>query len=114
MQLILFTISIICSIIFIPLGVLTGFWRKDYFLTSAISIDQTMNAIMSPLFNLILIKYKGYKFGNPDQTISYVIGRNYLDGTLTKFGSFWRWFLDTIDKEHTLKAVKNQEKAPLN
>ena len=105
---ILFTVSIVCSIIFIPLGVLTGFWKKDYFITVALSIDQTMNVVMSPLFNWILRKKNGFEFGNPDQTISYVIGRNYIDGTLTKFGSFWRLFLDTIEKDHCINAVINE------
>jgi len=106
---ILYLISTVSVLLLEPLGLLFGFWKKDYLVTVAISKDQTANVIMSVFMNLTLIKKWGYKFGNEDQTISYVIGRNYLDNSLTTFGKFWRWFLDTIEKEHTLNAVKQEE-----
>ena len=106
---ILFLVSVVCSIPLAPIGLISGFFKKDYLVNVAISIDQTMNVIMNPILNLIMIKDKNVKFGNPDQTISYVIGRNWIDNNLTNFGRFWRWFLDTIEVNHCLIAVIKEE-----
>ena len=105
----LVVVAFILFIIFAPIGWVVALCfkgRKDYFWRVALSIDQTGGVICSQLFNLLLIK-NGYRFGDPDKTISYVLGRNKLKGTLTDLGKALDWLLDLIDKEHTLKAVKS-------
>jgi hypothetical protein len=86
-------------------------WRnmRLRFFRAAYSIDQFGNVISSELFNDILIKKGGYKFGNPDETISSVMGKNYRDDTLTIPGKVLRWILDTIDENHCLKSIEEDE-----
>lgn len=113
--LILFVLSIVGFCLFSAIGFVVafvesvlGFFDK-FFVPIAISVDQLANAWMGSLFNLVLKKSDGYKFGNIDQTISYVIGRNHLDGTLTKFGTVVYKFLNWIEKDHCEKAVRLEE-----
>lgn len=78
-----------------------------YLRNVAFSLDQTGNVMFSDLWNLILITKDGYKFGNPDETISSVLGRNQLKGTLTQAGKALVWILDKIEKDHSIKAIGN-------
>ena len=78
------------------------------FLT-AVAIDQMGNVLGAPFFNDTFIKKGGYNFGNPDETISSVIGKNYRDNTLTWVGSIFRWLLDTIDTNHSLNSIEEDE-----
>jgi len=41
-----------------------------------LSFDQFLNVLLSPLLNLILPKESTSKFGNEDETISSVLGKN--------------------------------------
>jgi hypothetical protein len=84
-----------------------------YFYQMALSIDQFANVSLQHIFNRIMVQHKRYyhAFGNEDDTVSYVIARNYNRGTLSKFGEFWAWFLNTVDKNHLQKAVKNKIKS---
>jgi len=110
---ILYVISSLGQLMFEMIGVLTGMWTPGYFKNVAISKDQTLNVILAPLFNLIMFKWSAIpkiKFGNPDQTISYVLGRNSLDNNLNAFGRFWVLFLNKIEDNHTNIAVENEEK----
>ena len=63
------------------------------------------NVILAPLFNQIMIKRNGYKFGDEDETISYVLGRNQITETLSKCGNLLANFLDWIDHNHCAKTV---------
>lgn len=80
-----------------------------FFMPVALSLDQLGNVWFAPLFNLVLRKKGGYEFGDPDQTISYVIGRNKLDGTLTAFGRLIYRGLNKIEENHCEIAVKREE-----
>jgi len=76
-----------------PLGMVISLILKfkkfaQYSFDSCIGIDQLGNIMMAPLFNIILIKKEGHKFGCPDETISSVLGKNELTETLTKLGIF--------------------------
>ena len=71
----------------------------------AISIDQKGNVIMSVLFNDILRKSGGHRFGDPDETISMVLGINKRDNTLTWLGSFIAKILNKIEKDHVEKSI---------
>ena len=111
----LFIISITLLILTGPIGFVYGlihsfFTRLSsgigaYFLELAISIDQLGNVIMQHLLNLIWIRKEGYKFGNRDETISSVIGKNLKDGTLSSFGMLFSKILDTIDPNTSLDSI---------
>ena len=71
----------------------------------------------APLFNLVLIKHKriwqfeslllvSYEFGNPDETISSVLGRNKLKNNLTYIGKTLAKILNLIEKDHVEKAIE--------
>lgn len=95
--------------------------RKNYLISSAIAEDQNLNVQLRVLLNTTMLKNKGLtaktKFGDTaDHTMSYVIGRNYLDGYLSNFGKFWYWFLYRVDKPaqkyggHCIVAVNHEER----
>jgi hypothetical protein len=81
---------------------------NKYWKSIALSIDQLGNVICQHLFNLTLIKKDGYKFGDMDQTISYVLGRNWVDGTLTQTGALLSRILNRLDKDHLDKAIEKE------
>jgi hypothetical protein len=58
------------------------------------------------LNDVLLIKNKNtYYFGNKKETISSVIGKNSLTGTLAPLGKALNAFLNFIDKGHTLNSI---------
>lgn len=90
---------------------------SNYFFNLALSIDQLGNVLCAPLFNLVLIKHKriwqfeslllvSYEFGNPDETISSVLGRNKLKNNLTYIGKTLAKILNLIEKDHVEKAIE--------
>lgn len=110
---ILLVLALILAVVLFPIGWVYGLVTlrlslarlSHYFLTIALSIDQMGNVILAPLFNKIMIKRNGYKFGDEDETISYVLGRNQITETLSKFGNLLANFLDWIDENHCSKTV---------
>ena len=109
---ILFLIASIGLLLTGWVGVLFGINRKGYFLILAISIDQTANAMLSPFFDVVMLKdsfsHDIQLFGNIDQTISYVLAVNKYDVNLTWFGSFWALFLEKLDKGHLNDAIESE------
>ncbi|MBQ4822129.1 hypothetical protein [Aquimarina sp. MMG016] len=113
--LLLFLISIILFIITIPIGFVYGFFYRlftgflkglgGYFLEIAVSIDQLGNVIMQHILNLLWIKKEGYKFGNRDETISSVLGKNKVQNTLSGFGKLIVSILDAIDPNHVFDSI---------
>jgi len=77
----------------------------EYYFKQAISLDQHANVKMGGLFNAIL----GKGFGNEDETISSVLGKNERDGTLTKFGKWVVKMLDKLDKGHAKNSIEEDE-----
>jgi hypothetical protein len=112
----LFLISVVLGVVFIPLGLLFSvvFRLKytinngyDYFKVYAIAIDQAGNVFCSDLFNLVLLTSKAkVKFGDPDRTISAVLGYGQYFNTLTTFGTWIVLLLDKIDPYHCYNAMK--------
>lgn len=82
---------------------------NDYFFNIAVSIDQLGNVVCQSLFNDLFITKHGFKFGNPDETISSVLGRNYLTNTLKPLGKFLRWILDGIEENHCVNSIEEDE-----
>lgn len=74
----------------------------------AFAKDQTANVQMKHLFNRwFLSRNSIHHFGNPDETISSVLGRNQLAKTLTLKGWLLVKILDYIDPNHCIKAIGN-------
>ena len=116
-------ISLIVSPIILLSGIIYGFYdgfknqhigigfknADTKFMFMAKSIDKYGNAICSELFNALLItKQSKHHFGDISQTISMVIGYNFLEGTLSKTGKLVNHILNFIDKDHSLKAIKDK------
>ena len=78
--------------------------KSQYQLNIGISIDQLGNVVLGPLMNILLKKKGGHLFGNPDETISFVLGQNKESNTLTWFGRKIANLLNSIDENHVEKA----------
>jgi hypothetical protein len=105
-----FILFIVAYILYLPLSLLNLFFVKNksgYFLSSAINLDKFGNREFRTLLNKTLITKDGYKFGNINETISSVLGKNELTKTLTKPGKVLVWVLDKLDKNHCFKSIDN-------
>lgn len=78
---------------------------KGYFRSTAVNMDKFGNREFRTLWNCTLRKDPGYKFGNPEETISSALGKNERDGTLSKAGKVLSWILNLIDKDHCKKSI---------
>ena len=81
-----YILFLVAYLLFLPLTIFNALnvRKKGYFLDTAINID---------------------RFGNIDETISSVLGKNQRFGHLTKFGKVICKILDTIDKNHCEKSI---------
>lgn len=106
-----FLLFCLAIFLFIPLSfinlfcVIYIFKDLNYFRQSAVNIDKFGNSEFRTLFNLTLIKKEGYKFGNPNETISSTLGKNEKDNTLSSVGKGLVWLLNLIDKDHCKKSI---------
>ena len=102
--------------LFLPLSLLNflavaiKFKDLGYFKSSAVNLDRFGNSEFRTLFNLTLKKKEGYKFGNMEETISSVLGKNQRDNTLSFVGKALVWILDLLDKNHCKKSIKTFDK----
>jgi hypothetical protein len=105
--------AILISIILFPIGFIISIFypnKRKYLYKIAMGIDQLGNVVCGQLFNLILVKKTSiHKFGNEDETISSVIGKNKQSITLTFTGQLLDKLLDIIDKNHSIKAIEEDE-----
>ena len=116
MNLLLFLLAFILVALFTPLGFVATIIKSilkrnkdilnDYLFCLALSLDQFGNVSMAKLFDFILIKRNSInKFGNPDETISSVLGKNQKAATLAYLGRRLVALLDAIEKDHSLKSI---------
>jgi len=108
----LLILAILLSIILFPIGFLFSMFypkRGKYLYKIALGIDQLGNVVCARLFNFFLIDIEGHQFGNEDETISSVLGKNKRTNTLTLFGIALDMFLEKIDKNHNLDAIEEDE-----
>jgi 8-oxo-dGTP diphosphatase len=109
---ILLILALCLSVVVLPVAfafqIVTALFKAvdKYLFKIAKSIDQLGNVVCEHLFNTILIKKNGYKFGNEDVTISHVLGMNEKTNTLSFAGKGLAWLLNTIDKDHNQKAIE--------
>ena len=99
----------VLSVVFYFILTIVNFFlvrSPDYFLDTAATIDRYGNRDLRKLWNSTLIR-KGsqHRFGNIDESISSVLGKNQRDNTLTYTGKFLAWILDKIDKDHCKKSI---------
>lgn len=116
----LFILSIVSFVFIVPFGVVYaliiipfkyGLNRYGkYFQNNAESVDQSANAFMSYLLNDILLKGDYYSFGNKDETISGVLGKNKLKKTLSYSGRRICDVLNWLDDNHVEKSIEEDEK----
>lgn len=114
---ILFCIAFLLLTITAPIGFLYTLLRElvygklkavtFYFMEVAIALDNAGNVIMQHVLNdALLIKNKDtYFFGNKKETISSVIGKNSLTGTLGFLGRALNQFLNFLDKNHSFNSI---------
>lgn len=117
--LILFILSNVLISLIYPIGfvysvVLTLFKSgyktlDDYLFRCALANDQHANTFLAKFFNDTLIKKGGHKFGNPDETISSVLGKNKLMGKLSYLGKCLDFILHLLDNNHSIKSIEEDE-----
>jgi hypothetical protein len=113
----LFLIALLLLVTTTPIGFLYTLIRQfvlakfktlgAFFIESAIALDMAGNVMMQHLLNdCLLVKKKDtYYFGNKKETISSVIGKNNLVGSLSATGRALNAFLNLIDKGHTFDSI---------
>jgi hypothetical protein len=103
----LYIIAYILVAVFAPIGVIYGIIRNprgvaDKLFKMAISLDQFGNVAMEETFNDIL----GKGFGDEDETVSSVLGKNKEAGTLKLTGKLLSFILNKLDKNHVEKSIE--------
>ncbi|WP_407324025.1 hypothetical protein R5O24_02735 [Tenacibaculum maritimum] len=123
LSIVLLIVAILLFAILLPIAVVWGigasFWKRKFkngtkevaqwFYAWALSIDQLGNVVCKELFNDALRKPKGAIFGNPDETISSVLGKNKLTNTLTGTGRALDWVLNKLDPNHSINSIEEDE-----
>jgi 8-oxo-dGTP diphosphatase len=115
--LLLFLTALILKLLFYPIGfcysILLTFFKNGYieldkyFFNCALADDQQANTYLAKLFNDILIIKGGHKFGNVDETISSVLGKNLKLNTLSIIGKGLNSILNLFENDHTIKSIEN-------
>lgn len=116
MGILLTLVAATLSIIFYPIALIYSLFRyskfsyffKHYF-NIALSIDQAGNVVCQYLLNDIMIKKGGSEFGNTDESVSSVIGKNQETNTLTLVGKGLNWILNSLQSNHSVKAIEQDE-----
>lgn len=109
MGLILTAIAYILLLILAPIGLIASLFTRplNYFWRIAISLDQLGNVTCGEPMNLLLITQESIsKFGDPDETISSVLGKNQRDKTLTRAGRVLVNLLDILDPNHAENSIE--------
>jgi len=104
-----YILFLVAYLLFLPLTIFNALnvRKKGYFLDTAINIDRFGNREFRFSLNKYLIKENSpFEFGNIDETISSVLGKNKKFGHLTRLGKVICKILDTIDKNHCEKSIK--------
>ncbi len=97
------SVSILGAALFV-IGLILSPKKSNYLLNVAISYDQLGNVLGGPLFNILLMKPGGRPFGDSDDTISFVLGKNKRINKLTRLGKWIADALNKIDANHVEKA----------
>jgi hypothetical protein len=121
----LFGIAFVLVVTTTPIGFLYALLRQlflgkiktlqIYFIEIALALDNAGNVIMQHLLNdtLLIKNTNTYQFGNKNETISSVIGKNHLTNTLSSLRKSLNAFLNFIDKDHSFNSIIYDVKAYL-
>ena len=117
-------LSLLLSMVLLPLGfiysIVVALYKNKFFAEGlpninnkfkrlSTAVDIYGNVACSELFNHILIKKNtNHLFGHYGETISFVIGMNKVENTLSKTGVVLDKILDFFDKNHSIKAIENE------
>ena len=126
-SLVLFLIASVLSVVLLPLGIIwtvgeiivriftseqkkSAFAKSIWFLTAtlhslALGLDQIGNAVCRDMFNRLLVKENGYKFGKVQETISSVLGKNQMLDTLSLWGWILICILELFERNHCIKSI---------
>jgi len=99
---------ILAYLMFLPLTIFNALnvKKKGYFKDTAINIDRFGNREFRFSLNKYLITKESInRFGNIEETISGVLGKNELSNNLTNFGKSLVWLLNKIEKNHCIKSI---------
>lgn len=80
---------------------------NGYLFTLAKVDDEFGNVVGAPVWNLILIKKDGYKFGKEKEKMSSVLGKNKEANKLIYLGKWLDSRLNRIDANHSIKSIDN-------
>jgi len=81
-------------------------YNREWFMKTSIAIDRLGNVIGDDFFNGLLIKKTSdMRFGASEETISSVIGKNYVANKLTPLGMGLRNILNFIDEDHSIESI---------
>lgn len=80
----------------------------DWFFKMALGLDQFGNISNRETLKILLTKKGGHPFGDEDDTVSYVIGRNKYKGKLNRFGKLNERLLNAIEKKHVEIAIQKK------
>ena len=114
-NILLFLIAVLLVVLLTPLAlfakIILSIWRRkfdsEWFKRLALSLDQLGNVIADDFFNWLLIRDDCIApFGDEDETVSSVLGKNYLANNLTVFGRALRYLLHRIDPNHSVKSIE--------
>ena len=103
-----FPVFILMGIVYSMKDILTiAFWKtlSDKTYKSATLISQLGNVWMKELLNDVCITSEGTPYGDEDDSISDITGRNLRDGTLTKTGIGLAKSLNLLGKDHALESI---------
>ena len=117
MSFLLFCVALLLVITTAPIGFIYALIRQTcsskakslnvYFIEVALVLDEVGNVTMQHLLNDILLinDVQTYYFGNKNETISSVIGKNSITNTLSPIGRTLNSFLNFLDKDHSLNSI---------
>lgn len=108
-----FILFLIAYSLYLPLSFINYFMvqnKKGYFKSSAINLDKFGNREFRTFLNKVMILDSGYQFGNINETISSVLGKNQRDKKLTKTGKALVFILDKLEKNHCFLSINNEVK----
>jgi hypothetical protein len=123
-SIILFFVALLIFSIVFPFGILYQFisifkkrnksiYFSDYFFKIAQCIDQLGNVTYRELFNDVLITPASKNaFGDNQETISSVIGKNLEDNTLSKTGIWLNKILNLIQPNHSVISIEDNVNYP--
>ena len=117
MSFLLFCVALLLVITTAPIGFVYALIRQTcsskakslnvYFIEVALVLDEVGNVTMQHLLNDILLMndVQTYYFGNKNETISSVIGKNSITNTLSPLGRTLNSILNFLDKDHSLNSI---------